>query len=117
MKFLIDAQLPLLLATWLREKGFDVVHTDDLPLKDETQDGEIRKLADQQNRIVVTKDSDFYDSYMLQKSPKRLLLISTGNIKNRQLLDLFRKNFQQIATMFNYCDFVEMDNLELTAYD
>lgn len=117
MKFLVDAQLPLLLAIWLREKGFDVLHTNDLPFKDETEDGEIRQIADQQNRIVITKDTDFYDSYMLQKSPKRLLIISTGNIKNRQLLDLFRKNFSQIVKMFDYCDFVEMDNFELTAFD
>lgn len=117
MKFLVDAQLPLLLATWIREKGFDVIHTDDLPLKDETGDNEIRVIADQQARIVITKDADFYDSYILRQSPKRLLLISTGNIKNRQLLDLFRKNFQQIVGMFSYCNLVEMDNTELIAHE
>ncbi|MDF7817465.1 DUF5615 family PIN-like protein [Runella sp. MFBS21] len=96
MKFLVDAQLPFLLATWIKEKGFDTIHTEDLPFKDETGDTEIRKVADQQGRIVITKDSDFYDSFLIHQSPKQLLLISTGNIKNRQLLDLFRKNFQQI---------------------
>jgi predicted nuclease of predicted toxin-antitoxin system len=117
MKFLVDAQLPLLLATWIREKGFDVIHTDDLPLKDETGDNEIRMIADRQERIVITKDADFYDSYILRQSPNRLLLISTGNIKNRQLLDLFRKNFQQIVGIFGYCNFVEMDNIELIAHE
>jgi predicted nuclease of predicted toxin-antitoxin system len=46
MKFLVDAQLPLLLATWIKEKGFDAVYTNDLPMKDETGDDEIRVIAD-----------------------------------------------------------------------
>lgn len=87
MKFLVDAQLPYLLATLLRQKGFDVLHTDDLPAKDETPDGDIRAVANRDDRIVITKDSDFLDSHLVNKSPRRLLLITTGNIKNRQLLD------------------------------
>lgn len=31
MKFLVDAQLPLRLARYLREAGHDVVHTRELP--------------------------------------------------------------------------------------
>ncbi|WP_255455474.1 hypothetical protein [Runella sp. CRIBMP] len=34
-----------------------------------------------------------------------------------QLLDLFRKNFQQIVGLFGYCNFVEMDNIELIAHE
>lgn len=117
MRFLIDAQLPALLAKWIREKGFEAIHTDDLPNRDETEDDEIRLLADRIGYIVITKDADFYDSYILKNSPKRLLLISTGNIKNRQLLDLFRKNFQEIVGLFGYCDLIEMNNTELIAHE
>lgn len=80
MKYLIDAQLPYLLADVLRHKGFDVVHTDDLPDKDETSDTIIRQLAALDDRIVITKDSDFQDSYLLFKQPPKLLLLTTGNI-------------------------------------
>jgi predicted nuclease of predicted toxin-antitoxin system len=90
MKFIVDAQLPPLLANWLLEKGFDTLHTNDLPHREETEDYYIRQVADVENRIVITKDTDFYDSHLLQKQPRKLLLISTGNLKNRQLLDLFR---------------------------
>jgi len=31
MRFIIDAQLPYGLSMFLREKGFDSLHTDDLP--------------------------------------------------------------------------------------
>ncbi|WP_028525955.1 DUF5615 family PIN-like protein [Runella limosa] len=117
MRFLVDAQLPSLLATWIREKGYEVVHTDDLPNKDETEDQEIRMYADANNCIVISKDSDFYDSYLIRNSPKKLLLISTGNIKNRQLLDLFRKNFSELVKLFPFYSLIEMNNTEIIAHE
>ncbi len=78
MRFLIDAQLSYRLAKFIGNKGFDVIHTDDLPKRERTSDKEIRMLAKTDNRIVISKDKDFYDSHLLQKSPSRLLLVSTG---------------------------------------
>lgn len=117
MKFLVDAQLPYLLTTWIREKGFEAIHTDDLPDKDETEDQQIRSFADGNKYIVITKDSDFYDSYILRKSPQKMLLITTGNIKNKRLLDLFRLNFQEIARLFEFYDLIEMNNTQILAHD
>ena len=110
MKYLIDAQLPYLLAEVLRERGYDVIHTDDLPDKDETKDTVIRQIATREERVVITKDSDFQDSYLLFGEPSRLLLLTTGNIKNRQLLDLFRNNISTISDLFNFHKFIELDN-------
>lgn len=116
MKFLVDAQLPPLLAVWLIEKGFDTLHTNDLPDRDETEDYYIRQVADNEGRIVITKDSDFCDSHLLQKQPAKLLLVTTGNLRNRQLLNLFRKNLPEIIRLFNHYDFVELTNDEIIAY-
>ncbi|GAB2653390.1 DUF5615 family PIN-like protein [Nocardia goodfellowii] len=60
MKFLVDAQLPRKLATFLAEAGHDVVHTSELDLGNRTPDGAIAELADRDGRIVVTKDNDFF---------------------------------------------------------
>lgn len=117
MKFLVDAQLPYLLATWLRDKGLEAVHTDDLPAGDETDDQEIRFFADANNYIVITKDSDFRNSYFLYKSPRKMLLITTGNIKNKTLLDLFRLNIHEITRLFEFYDFVEMGNTKIITHD
>ncbi|GAB3799211.1 hypothetical protein GCM10028819_22030 [Spirosoma humi] len=110
MKYLVDAQLPYLLAEVLREKGHDVVHTDDLPDKDGTTDTAIRQIATAEGRVVVTKDSDFQDSYLLFGQPPRLLLLTTGNIKNRQLMDIFRGNIAVISELFELHTFIELDN-------
>lgn len=75
IKFIVDAQLPYRLAILLREKGFDVKHTDDLPNRELTIDSEIRTSAKIENRCVITKDNDFFESCIINKSPSGHLLI------------------------------------------
>lgn len=48
----------------------------------------IRKVSVVQERIVMTKDSDFFDSHLIQGIPAKLLFVSTGNIMNKYLLKL-----------------------------
>ncbi|MCX6214383.1 DUF5615 family PIN-like protein [Spirosoma sp.] len=117
MKYLVDAQLPYLLAEILSAKGYDVIHTDELPDKDETSDTIIRQLATRENRIVITKDSDFRDSYLLFGQPPRLLLLTTGNIKNRQLLDLFRGNRATLDGLFLVHTFIELTNNDYIVHE
>ena len=82
MKFLIDAQLPHRLVYWLRERGHDARHTLDLPNGNRTSDAEINEISVREQRIVVTKDADFVNSFVIRGEPYKLLLISTGNITN-----------------------------------
>jgi len=96
MKFIIDAQLPFGLKKILIELGQDAIHTDDLSTKEKTTDNQIREISEKENRIVITKDSDFVDSFYIKRIPKKLLLVSTGNIVNKILFELFRKNFSTI---------------------
>lgn len=117
IKFVVDAQLPYSLAIMLESKGFDVTHTDDLPNKERTTDNEIRAHAKKEGRIVITKDNDFFDSYILRKSPSRLLLISTGNIINKDLFVLFEKNLNLIVKYFETYNFLELTNSELYAHE
>ena len=110
MKFLIDAQLPYRLKFWLVSKGFDTIHTTDLPNQNLTEDLTIADVADAENRIVISKDSDFLKLIILQDKPKRLLMITTGNIVNRKLLELFELNFETALKLFKSFDVVEMNN-------
>lgn len=57
MKVIVDAQLPKRLSDFLGSKNVDSKHTLDLPDKIATSDQEIIRLADQEERIVITKDS------------------------------------------------------------
>lgn len=89
MNFLVDAQLPRRLACRLGEAGHDALHTLDLPHGNHTTDAEINTLLVQERRVVITKDADFVNSFLLTGQPYKLLLISTRNITNNDLEALF----------------------------
>jgi predicted nuclease of predicted toxin-antitoxin system len=108
MKFLLDAQLPRRLALELATDGHDEVHTLDLPTANRTQDADISTLATQEGRVVVTKDNDFVVSFHLRGAPPKLLLVSTGNISNEKLSQLFAANLAALEKAFSQHVFVEL---------
>lgn len=108
MKFLVDAQLPIRLARFLQNSGYDTVHTRDLPQQNLTPDTVINDLSTQQQRIVITKDTDFVESFLLQQRPHKLLLITTGNIQNSELEFLVSKYLQQLVNLFQQHSYIEL---------
>ncbi len=108
MKFLVDAQLPLQLARFLQSAGYDAIHTSDLPQSNSTPDSDLNTLSLQEQRILISKDADFVESFLLQKKPYKLLLISTGNIKNSELKNLFQNNLEQITTLLENHSYIEI---------
>ncbi len=117
MKFLIDANLPFKLAKSLRAKGYDIIHTDDLPDMERTKDNEIRKVSTEQNRIIITKDSDFLDSHLIKGIPSKLLLVTTGNILNIALIQLFDNNFGIVVELFDSYDLIELNNEQIIGHE
>ena len=90
---------PPALRNWLREAGHDALHTLDLPKKNHTPDNELITRAMQEGRIVISKDADFVQSYLVTGEPP-LLLISTGNISNAELEKTLRDNLSAIEAAF-----------------
>jgi len=116
MRFLVDAQLPLQLARWLALSAHDVRHTLELPDGNRTGDHEIVEIATREDRIVITKDSDFVQSFLLTGQP-RLLLISTGNISNADLQGLLRGSLPAIERAFAAHRYVELGRTSLLVHD
>lgn len=108
MRFMVDAQLPVRLARFLNEQGYDTLHTKDLPGHNATPDAEINNLSVQEQRVIVTKDADFVESFLLRQIPYKLLLVSTGNIKNSELELLFQANLQQLAGLLENHSYIEL---------
>lgn len=108
MNFLVDAHLPRRLAQWLRARGHDVIHTRDLPQGNRTGDSIINARSLAEARIVITKDADFVDSFILKRQPYKLLLVSTGNITNDDLIALFTQHIQMIEQALDTNDYVEL---------
>ena len=117
MKFIIDAQLPKSLAVWLRQRGHDVVHTLELPSKNATDDLEINELSLREKRIVISKDSDFFDRYFQKTEPYKLLFLTVGNLSNKALLQLFDDNLDKITSALDTHFVVEINRNSLIVID
>lgn len=114
MNVLVDAHLPRRAAGWFAAAGCDAIHTLDLPDGNRTTDTQINDLAERDGRIVVTKDADFVDSHLLRGRPAKLLLISTGNIRNRDLEALLVPLIPDLIREFLAHDFLELGTDGLT---
>ena len=116
MKFLVDAQLPRRIVRHLTLLGHDALHTLDLPQQNRTSDTELRTIAMQEDRIIVTKDRDFVDAFWLLGGNWKLLLVATGNITNDKLDALLQKKLVLICSILAWASFVEFDSVQLIVH-
>lgn len=113
MKFLIDAQLPEILSDLICSLGHESIHTIHLEKKNNTTDSEINSIYIHESRILVTKDTDFKFSHTKHKVPPKLILVTTGNIRNEELLKIFRQNMDSIIEHKSIYDFAEIDDVSI----
>lgn len=117
LRFIVDTQLPPVLATYLRRKGFEATHTTNYPDAQFLSDAQIRVIAVEENRIIVTKDEDFADYYWAKGVPPRVLQLTLGNIRNNDLVDLIESNLPQVINLFKQgVGFIIFGRSELIAY-
>lgn len=90
------------------------MHTRDLPAQNRTRDGAINDLSLREQRVVITKDTDFFFSHLLQGRPWKLLLVRTGNIGARDLRALFDRNLPAISAALQTHSLVELDRQTVT---
>ena len=117
MKFLIDAQLPQRLVIQFRDAGLQAIHTLDLPDGNRASDRTINELSIKDQYVVVTKDSDFVESFLLRQEPWKLLLVSTGNISNLALEALFTSNILRVVEGFDIFHFIEIERSRLVFHN
>ena len=90
-----------MLAAYLRWKGFDAIHTTHFPEGHLLQDADISRIAIEEGRIIITKDSDFPASFFLKGSPPRLVYIRLGNTRNRELTAFLESRWSLIEDLLN----------------
>lgn len=69
MRFLVDAHLPPRLCVVLQMAGHDAIHMSRLEAENQTPDESINQVSLAEERVVVTKDSDFHHSHLLHGKP------------------------------------------------
>ncbi len=94
MKFLLDAHIPRAIGDVLNE--YDCVHTSELEKGNLTKDTIINSISIQENRTLITKDTDFYYSYLANRKPYKLVLVKLGNFRLKAFIDYFTRNKEYI---------------------
>ncbi len=110
----MDAHLPRGLCAVLARHGHDAIHTFDLPAGNATKDGPINQLSLTEQRVVVSKDTDFFYSHLLQGRPWKLLLVRTGNISTRDLCALTERHLPAIEAALQNHTLGELDRVAVT---
>ena len=85
MNFLVDAQLPPALARWIASQGHQAAHVFDLGFH-AADDPVIWERARTDQSVIISKDEDFVDRWLLSDRPVSLVWIRKGNCSNRALL-------------------------------
>lgn len=98
MKLLCDVHLPRRLVKFFVDNNIEAIHGGDILDGMRTKDSEFSRYADENNFVVLTKDSDFRNTHFLQNTPKRLIKIDLGNISNSQLISVFDRHLSSIIT-------------------
>lgn len=107
MNFLIDAHLPPRIAEYFA--GHDIIHTSALPEGNETKDFVINTLSIKEQRIVITKDIDFYYSYLSTKKPYKLVLVKLGNMRISDIKLYFQLNSNKIISLMENYSFIILE--------
>jgi predicted nuclease of predicted toxin-antitoxin system len=101
LEFWIDVNMPPSLAEWLHSKfGVNAISFRDLDLLNAPDNVVYKLAAEAVNTVVITtKDIDFIQLSQVGNKPK-ILLISTGNISNKDLRNVLQKAFPQALAKF-----------------
>jgi predicted nuclease of predicted toxin-antitoxin system len=116
MKFIIDAQLPISLSNLLNSRGHDSIHTLEQPDKNKTKDNYITNFSIEEKRIVVIKDNDFLESFLIHGRPQKLILVRTGNIGNIELNALIDVHLERISSLMEENSLIEITKTEIVIH-
>lgn len=99
MKFLVDVQLPGTLARWLRDRNYDAVHVLERNLG-QADDCILWRIIKEENRIMISKDEDFFILATRPNDTGSLLWLRMGNCRTNQLLTLINRRWDTIIKAF-----------------
>ena len=107
MKFIIDAHLPKSITAFFSEH--DVIHTSEFEEGNRTKDNRINSLSALEDRILITKDNDFYYSYVAAHKPVKLVLVKFGNMRLKELKVYFERNASTIIKLLEEHSFLVLE--------
>jgi predicted nuclease of predicted toxin-antitoxin system len=115
MNILIDAQLPKSLKQYF--PGENVIHTSELDNGSKTKDSTINDFSISNKYVVISKDSDFYYSYITGQRPYKLVYVKLGNMRIKELKEYFFRNADSILSLLKTHSFLILEHDKIRVLD
>jgi predicted nuclease of predicted toxin-antitoxin system len=95
LNFLIDSQLSPALARWIAGQGHRATHVTELGMGS-AEDGIIWESARKEQAVIISKDEDFADRWLLNNEGVALVWIRKGNCSNRAFMAWFEPLWPEV---------------------
>ncbi len=108
-RYLIDENLPVTLAPIL---GGDCLAASALGAR--PTDAELWQHARADDRVLLTKDADFFERILLEGPPPKIVWLRVGNLRRIELENHIRRVWPAIVALLATCDVIQVhrDQLE-----
>lgn len=80
---------------------------------EDCKDFEIWEYAKENDFVIITFDSDFYDLSMIKGIPPKIIWLRTGNTSTENISGILIKNFDLIKEFIENPDYRELSCLEI----
>lgn len=112
MKLLFDQNISYRVVKKLQDVFPGCSHLSDCNLSN-CDDIVIWQFARDNNYVLVTFDSDFYDISLIHGHPPKIIWIRTGNLSTQEVADLFMKYRDHIVLFIGGTEFKDIACLEI----
>ena len=94
--FLVDVNLPKYFSFFNND---NFIFVSDINLQ--MSDTEIWNYALEKNLVILTKDVDFYNRFLVSEITPKVIFFQLGNYSLKQLYDYFNTNWSNLKTEIN----------------
>jgi predicted nuclease of predicted toxin-antitoxin system len=98
LKFLLDENISRKIIPLIQNESMEFCHVLSIStgMTPPISDHGIWKFARENNHHIITKDEDFIKLSMIFGPPPKVILLSIGNLKNKDLAEVIKRNTTNI---------------------
>ncbi len=105
MRFLLDENVSWRLAKLLSTDFGDVLHVNQTPLGESSEDRQIWNLALNEGRCIITNDDDFHALSTYLGYPPKVILLKMGNQSTRYIAQVLTSNRDEVVRFLDSADY------------
>ena len=112
MRLLFDQNISFRITKKIQSFFTGCMHVSACGLSDR-EDSDIWQYAKNNDYVIVTFDSDFYDISIISGHPPKIIWIRSGNLTTNEIAQLLINNKEAIHSFVENDDFEDIAHLEL----